>query len=143
MKYVIMIAALLVILAGCTQQAETVDTSAPMPVPKAPSTEEMVVEDQDVKTFRIEGINYRFLMDGEESPELRVKQGDRVRIEFESTQGFHDWVVDEFSAATAQVRPADGITTVEFVADKTGTFEYYCSVGQHRANGMFGNLIVE
>ena len=35
------------------------------------------------------------------------------------------------------------MTFVEFTVDKTGTFEYYCSVGQHRANGMVGNLIVE
>jgi plastocyanin len=29
------------------------------------------------------------------------------------------------------------------VADKKGTFEYYCSVGQHRALGMKGKLVVE
>jgi nitrite reductase (NO-forming) len=34
-------------------------------------------------------------------------------------------------------------TSVEFVADKTGTFEYYCSVGAHRAMGMTGSLVVE
>jgi len=34
-------------------------------------------------------------------------------------------------------------TSVTFVADKTGTFEYYCSVGNHRAQGMVGKLIVE
>lgn len=33
-------------------------------------------------------------------------------------------------------------TSVEFVADQVGNFEYYCSVGQHRANGMVGTLTV-
>jgi len=32
---------------------------------------------------------------------------------------------------------------VEFTADTPGEFEYYCSVGQHRANGQVGKLIVE
>jgi hypothetical protein len=32
---------------------------------------------------------------------------------------------------------------VEFTADKAGTFEYYCSVGNHRAMGMKGTLTVK
>ncbi len=74
--------------------------------------------------------------------EMRVKEGDTVTITFRSVGGFHDWVVDEFDAATEQVQ-TDGETSVTFIADKKGTFEYYCSVGQHRANGMVGTLIVE
>jgi len=96
---------------------------------------------EDVK-FLLGGKNFAFLMDGKENPELRVKQGQKVRIEFTSESGFHDWVVDEFKAATKQVQTG-GKTSVEFVADKKGTFEYYCSVGKHRQNGMKGNLIVE
>lgn len=94
-------------------------------------------------TFELTGENFAFFMNGEEAPELRVNYGDVVRIEFTSTSGTHDWVVDEFSAATEIVTAADGMTYVEFVADEVGTFEYYCSVGQHRANGMVGNLVVE
>lgn len=74
--------------------------------------------------------------------EIRVKKGEKVTITFESTDGFHDWVVDEFNAATERVSTG-GKTEVTFTADKTGTFEYYCSVGNHRALGMKGNLIVE
>jgi uncharacterized cupredoxin-like copper-binding protein len=32
---------------------------------------------------------------------------------------------------------------VQFVADKTGTFEFYCSVGNHRQMGMVGTLVVQ
>ncbi len=52
------------------------------------------------------------------------------------------WVVDEFDAATGKVRPGTP-TSITFVADKAGTYEYYCSVGNHRAQGMAGKLIVE
>ena len=104
-------------------------------------TADVDLGDEDV-TFVLTGENFKFVRDGNDNPELRVKRGDVVRVEFTSAQGFHDWVVDEFGATTRQVRPEDGMTYVEFVADKTGAFEYYCAVGQHRANGMWGMLIV-
>ncbi len=95
-----------------------------------------------VKTFVVGSSHLRFYIDGVENPEIRVKEGDKVRIEFSSQEGFHDFVIDEFNVATEKVS-ADGSSAVEFVADKKGTFEYYCSVGKHRANGMFGKFIVE
>lgn len=123
----------MIIVAGCTTQTvqEPQDTVA---VDNSNSAE--------MKTFVLTGGNYWFEMDGQRAPELRVKLGDKVRIEFTNVEGFHDFVVDEFNAATEQINTG-GSTFVEFVADKTGTFEYYCSVGQHRANGMVGNLVVE
>jgi len=98
--------------------------------------------DDGVKTFVVTGENFKFVVNSVDNPEIIVNKGDRVRIEFTSAKGFHDWVVDEFDVATKQVKDSDGMTYVEFVADKSGVFEYYCSVGQHRANGMKGNLIV-
>lgn len=91
----------------------------------------------DAKTFEITGKNFEF-----SQKEIRVKEGDTVRIEFSSTDGFHDWVVDEFGAATSRVQTGESVS-VEFVADKAGEFEYYCSVGNHRELGMVGTLIVE
>ena len=96
----------------------------------------------EIKTFVLTGKNFKFMMNGEDNPNIRVKEGEKIRIEFASIEGFHDWKVDEFNAATKKVN-AEGSTSVEFIANKKGTFEYYCSVGQHRANGMKGNLIVE
>ncbi|MFP4112091.1 MAG: plastocyanin/azurin family copper-binding protein [Candidatus Woesearchaeota archaeon] len=95
-----------------------------------------------VKTFKITGVNFDFMMDGETAPDIRVNHGNTVIIEFTSTDGFHDWVVDEFDSATEQVSTGES-TSVEFIADQRGTFEYYCSVGNHRQMGMVGNLIVE
>jgi nitrite reductase (NO-forming) len=108
----------------------------------SPATGATVIENLGSKTFELTGYNFGYSMNGVDNPELRVKEGDKVRIEFTSTDGFHDWVVDEFGAATEKVN-TDGSTYVEFVADRKGTFEYYCSVGQHRAFGMKGVFIVE
>ncbi|HEY4499315.1 MAG TPA: cupredoxin domain-containing protein [Candidatus Paceibacterota bacterium] len=91
----------------------------------------------EFKEFKVTGSPFKFSV-----TEMKVKLGDTVRIVFTNEKGVHDWVVDEFNARTKQLQ--EGQTeTIEFVADKTGTFEYYCSVGTHRAMGMKGNLIVE
>lgn len=91
----------------------------------------------DVKTFNVEGGMFYF-----NPKEIRVKKGNTVKIVFTNKEGFHDWGIDEFNARTAQIA-AGKTETIQFVADKAGTFEYYCSVGNHRAQGMKGNLIVE
>ncbi|MBI3120283.1 MAG: cupredoxin domain-containing protein [Candidatus Kerfeldbacteria bacterium] len=89
------------------------------------------------KTFTMNGANFEF-----SDTELRVEKDDRVKITFTSTQGIHDWSLPAFSATTETVS-AGGTTSVEFTADRKGTFEFFCSVGDHRALGMTGTLIVE
>ncbi len=98
--------------------------------------------ESEAKVFVVDSSHLRFYIDGIENPDMVVKEGDKVRIEFTSSEGFHDWVIDEFNVATERVNPG-AETSVEFIADKKGTFEYYCGVGRHRENGMFGRFIVE
>ncbi len=92
---------------------------------------------EDAQTFDITGRNFSF-----SQTEIRVKQGDKVKINFSSVGGLHNWVVDEFNVQTQQVNTGES-SSVEFTADKAGTFEYYCSIGSHRQMGMVGKLIVE
>jgi len=89
------------------------------------------------RSFTIDSFIFGYSME-----EIRVKQGDIVTINLTNSDGFHDWVVDEFGAATDTIQAGE-TTSITFVASKKGTFEYYCSVGSHRAQGMVGNLIVE
>jgi cytochrome c oxidase subunit II len=90
-----------------------------------------------VKSFTVTSSSFKF------SPtEIRVKQGDKVRVTLNNTNGMHDFVIDEFNVKTKVIQGA-GSDVVEFTADKKGTFEYYCSVGNHRQMGMVGKLIVE
>lgn len=94
------------------------------------------VETSTVKEFIVTGQNFSFI------PSLiTVKRGDRVKITFNNTNGFHDFKIDEFGVATKQAQsPATEV--LEFTADKAGSFEYYCSVGSHRMMGMKGTLVV-
>jgi nitrite reductase (NO-forming) len=112
------------------------DTPATAPVATdiaKPVTENFIAD----KTVDIKGLNYAF-----DVKEIKVKLNDKVKINFTNTEGFHDFKIDEYNVATKQIKAGE-TESVEFVADKAGTFEYYCSVGQHRANGMFGKIIVE
>lgn len=90
-----------------------------------------------VKEFTIVGKNFSF------TPSLiTVKKGDKVKITFKNENGFHDFKIDEFGLATKQ-STAPNTEVLEFTANKTGSFEYYCSVGSHRSMGMKGTLKVE
>jgi nitrous oxide reductase len=73
--------------------------------------------------------------------EIRVKKGDTVRINITNTAGVHNFVIDEFGIK--KETPVNEPVVVEFVADKVGTFEYYCSKYNHRMIGQRGNLVVE
>jgi len=95
------------------------------------------VSTSEVKEFTVTGSNFKF------SPAtMTVKQGDRVRVTFVNSGGTHDWVIDEFNARTKVIQ-GGAQETIEFVANKKGSFEYYCSVGEHRQMGMKGTLIVQ
>ena len=91
----------------------------------------------NVSEVYVEGFNFGYSVD-----EIRVKQGDLVRLRFVNEGGFHDWVLDEFNASTKQLQDGEE-ETIEFVADRAGEFEFYCSVGEHRQMGMVGKFIVE
>ena len=54
----------------------------------------------------------------------------------------HDFNIDELGVDGPVIKAGE-TTTIDFVADQVGEFEYYCSVVQHRANGQVGMLIVE
>ncbi len=123
------------------QNEEVGAISDTMPVPGTAGVNEMVVEEAAepaaVKEFTVIGKKFSF------SPAtLTVQKGDKVKITFQNTDGFHDFKIDEYGVATAQQQsPAEAV--VEFTADKAGSFAYYCSVGEHRALGMVGTLVVE
>lgn len=94
--------------------------------------------------------NYRFTIDGNDNPPIRVKQGAKVKIVLTSNGGTHDWVVadddgeeEEVLAQTPRVKKGEPAVAVVFTADRVGDHVYYCSVSNHRRRGMEGRFIVE
>ncbi len=129
------------LFAACQPATQVITTASPSPTPSAtatpaPSASPSAAMTKE-KAFTVTGNNFSF-----DVKEIKVKKGETVKITFKNSEGFHDWRVDEFNAFTKTIA-ADKEDVITFVADKSGTFEYYCSVGQHRAMGMVGKLIVE
>jgi plastocyanin len=100
------------------------------------SSDAMMKDEAGVKTFTVEGSNFKFVPNT-----ITVKKGDKVKVTFKNTGGFHDWRIDDLKVATKQIKSPEE-ETVEFTADKVGSYEYYCSVGKHRDMGMKGTLTV-
>ncbi|MBI4467222.1 MAG: cupredoxin domain-containing protein [Acidobacteria bacterium] len=74
--------------------------------------------------------------------EIRVKQGERVRLLITPTDRKHGFELKEFGVKTEL--PEGKETAIEFTPDRPGEFEFKCSVycgWRHRS--MKGKLIVE
>ncbi len=94
------------------------------------------IPDIPEKEFIVSAYNFGF-----NPKEITVEKGDHVKITLMNAGGVHDFVIDEFNVKTSRIETGAS-TTVEFDADKAGTFQYYCSVSNHRATGMWGTLVV-
>lgn len=117
-----------------------VETASPSSLNKGPveiGAEDVPMKADPLKEFAVEGKNFEFSV-----KEIHVAKGDFVRINFTSTGGTHDLRIDDYEVGT-DVVGAGKSSSLEFMAEKAGTFEFYCSVGTHRQMGMVGKLIVE
>ena len=141
MKTTIIALTILFLLAGCTVQQAPVDNTSSNDVEENTQPEIPQYTPKTV-TFVLTAESYKYVMDGVDNPDLVVKEGDTVVIDLTSSWGTHDWVIDEFNASTFKLH-SPATHTIEFVAGKKGTFEYYSSVDDDRAEGMKGRFIVE
>ncbi|NOX86623.1 MAG: multicopper oxidase domain-containing protein [Chlorobi bacterium] len=88
-------------------------------------------------------------------PELRVKQGDKVRVIFKNNSGLNHtihwhgihvpWRMDGVPYVTQMPVMSGQEFVYEFVAEPYGTHFYHCHWGTllHMQSGMFGSLIIE
>src|SRR3989344_7276369 len=68
-----------------------------------------------VKEFNVSGTEFAFSV-----PEMKVKIGDTVRVNFRNAGAMpHDFVIDEFATATKVLSPG-GQETIEFTIDQVG-----------------------
>jgi len=75
---------------------------------------------------------------------LTMKAGETIKVKIESSGGIHDFVVDELGVNSGTVNTGDSKTfEITAPADSAGEYEFYCSVGNHRSQGMVGTIIVE
>lgn len=96
------------------------------------------------KTFTIHESSYKF-----DVTSITVNKGDKVTINAVVDGSIaHDICVEGYldsSGNTLCTTAVSGGSTssVTFIADKTGTFAYYCNIDGHRQLGMQGQLTVQ
>lgn len=90
----------------------------------------------ELKSIVIEASNFKFTPN-----QIVVNQGDTVQISFTSMEGLHDLTIEGLNIKTKTVNTG-GVEELTFVAEKKGTFRFYCSVGNHQVMGMEGILVV-
>ena len=91
----------------------------------------------DVKNVDITASRFEF-----DPATITVAQGDRVRLRLHSIDRSHAFAIKAFRVK-ALIPKAGEVVTVEFVADRTGSFDFtcaeYCGTGH---GGMKGRLLV-
>lgn len=92
---------------------------------------------QNASTISVEGGGFYF-----KPNEIRAKKGEKVTVEFKNAGGTHDFVIDELNVKSKLTNTGE-TATVEFTPTQAGEFEFYCSVANHRQQGMKGTLVVE
>ena len=120
MKQLFFVFGILLFLGGCA----TVDENE-----QAPSG--------TVKEFLITAQNWNFT-----PSTIRVNHGDTVIIHAKTIEGIHGFMIPDFDV-NKRLDPGEEIT-IQFIADKKGTFPFACSVycGEGHTH-MTGTLIVE
>jgi plastocyanin len=106
----------------------TVDVSAPVPYSGLTSP---------LKEFTVTADNSSF-----NPPTITVSKGDVVAITVKVTAGTHDFNIDEYDRHTGKLE-VGGENVVKFLADKSGSFEYYSSVGSDKSKRLKGMLTVQ
>lgn len=85
------------------------------------------------QSITVKAKNFEF-----DQKEIRVKQGTKVTLTLENTDGAHGLAIPEYGV------DIKGGESAEFVADKKGEFPFQCSLFCGTGHGeMTGKLIVE
>ena len=90
-----------------------------------------------IKEIAVTSKRYEFI-----PAQIKVKEGDIVRLTLTSEDVRHGLAIKDYDVNV--VVDKGERKTVEFLADKKGTFEFHCSVRCGQGHGrMLGTLIVE
>lgn len=117
---------LLVFVAGCTQSIDVPTESKPDVQPTG-----------EVKRFVMTAKQWEFVPDT-----IRVSLGDEVEITIKSIDVSHGLFLPEFGV-NEFLQPGKEVT-VKFLANKRGTFDFWCNVPCGSGHGgMRGQLIVQ
>ena len=103
-----------------------------------PFVRQVLAQDQapNRPEFAIVASNFRYSPD-----RLEVSQDDLVKVTIRSEDIAYSFAIDEYRIVRRV--PAGGMTTFEFLADRSGTFRFYSNLTSDSRHGdMQGELVV-
>ncbi len=102
------------------------------------TTSPTVVPNEMGDVLTIEGKEFAF------SPSiLTLSKGKTYQLTFKNTGTMpHNIDIDELGVKTKTISPGQ-TDTVSFTPSQTGSFTFYCAVGNHRAQGMQGTITIQ
>jgi plastocyanin len=97
--------------------------------------------DKKVAVRKITVDSFKF---GYSTKQIDVKAGETIELTLTNSDGMHDLVIDELNVKTKQIQKGQSDTVTFTIPEdaKGKTFEYYCSVMNHRQMGQVGKLVV-
>lgn len=156
-KKLILIPAAVLVFAGCNQ------TPAETPAEDAMMEQSEVMENESVMEGEamMEGegetmMKEMMVADGEtidvamsafkyDPNVIKATAGSTITLNLQSADMPHDFVIDELNVQSSQLLAGE-TETIEVVIPQSAagqSYEFYCSVGNHREQGMVGTLMVE
>ncbi len=139
MRHLLALLVLSLLLAGCAQSGASPPQGVPVKeIPQGPPTPPSGgAPEAPLKEFTITARQFAF-----EPSTITVNQGDHVRLKVTSADVKHGLDIEGYEI-NRELNPGQEVV-VDFIADKAGEFEFYCSVvcgAGHK--GMTGKLIVK
>jgi len=139
-----------VFLAGCTPTPETTESTVGSETAQTTSdsvAEPDAMEGEDVMMAEADReITVDMFMFGYSEEEIMVTPGETIKVNLTNSEGMHDFDVDELGVdgdVIAEGETTSVILTIPEDAQAGTEYAYYCSVGNHREQGMEGTIIVE
>ena len=124
------------LVSACAQQDPSSLVGGGSEVPKQEAQEGQKASEGAVKEFKVTAKRFSF-----DPSTIEVNRGDKVRLIVESTDVAHGMSIPEYGI-NERLEPGQPVT-IEFTADKQGTFTMMCSVlcGSGHSN-MKGKIVV-
>lgn len=97
---------------------------------------------QTKRDFSVEAYKYGYRVTGSDKAEIRVHVGDVVHVTLTSSDIPHSFTIDDYRVMR-RVEPGK-TSSVEFVADKPGTYVIHCTLtADEKCKDMKATLVVE
>lgn len=110
----------------------------PTPTPTTTTSGGSPTTASNTKEVQVVASEYSFNPDS-----ISLLKGDKVSLTFRNTGKLpHNLTIADLGVKTKTI-PGGQSDTIEFTADTSGTFSFYCSISGHKALGMEGVLEVK